>query len=239
MFTDIINIFDTIKLPGQNLYQIVVADKVDKFIFKHHFDYVIDLADRLSSRLKIVNVNISSPKPDSANIYTIPREGINHKEYLMYSMNALIVHGQHSQQHLLPTHFYGERSGNLIQQHLLPTQLTLSEIGLCINQPINLNKLIWTVNNIFSPTETFKLLLQMLCMVDIKINGIHINEDMYTYIKQPLSKYSLYRHIMIYNTDNDQDYDNKFKLNPYPYSIPFPYLKTTYTSTGIPLINYP
>ena len=210
IFTDMINIFDINRLPNQESYQILVNDKIDKFIFQHYFQNVLDLSDSndLSNVHKIVSVNALSPYPDSANIYTIPKEGIS-IEYIRGCLKDLMVYKNPS------------------QEFPLPTQLNLTEIGLCINEPLNLTKKLWTVNDLFTPIETIKLLLQMLSIVDI-----NITEDMYTYIKQPLSDYSLYRHITIY--DKDQD-----KLNPYSYSLMAPDLETEYSPTGIPLNQYP
>ena len=45
IFTDMINIFDITKLPNQNVFQILVKDKIDKFIFEHYFQNVLDLSD--------------------------------------------------------------------------------------------------------------------------------------------------------------------------------------------------
>lgn len=210
IFTDMINIFDINKLPNQNLYQILVRDKIDKFIFQHYFQNVIDLSDSndLSNVHKIVNVNALSQYPDTGNIYTIPKEGIS-IEYIKGSLKDLMVHKMHS------------------KEFALPTELNLTEIMMCINEPLNLTKKLWTVNGLFTPIETIKLLLQMLSIVDI-----NITEDMYTYIKQPLSDYSLYRHINIY--DKDQE-----KLNPYTYSLVVRDLKSEYSQTGIPLNHYP
>ena len=209
LFTDMVNIFHKTNLPGHNSYQIVVIDKADKFIFQYHYQNVLELFDSniKPDRHKIVNVNMASPQPNSGNVYTIPRECIGNNEYLIFSMNDLIIQEQ--------------------QQQLQPTDLSLTELALSINHPHKLTDKVWALNPRFTPIETFKLLLQMLSIVDI-----NITEDMYTYVKQPLSNYSLYRHIMIYKKDQG-------KLNPYAYSLPFPELKNTYTPTGIPLNGYP
>lgn len=210
IFTDMINIFDITKLPNQNVFQILVKDKIDKFIFEHYFQNVLDLSDSndVSNVHYIVSVNASSPYPNSGNIYTIPKEGIS-IEHIKGTLKDLMVHKN-------PSHEFA-----------LPTELNLTDIGLCINEPLNLTKKLWTVNALFTPIETVKLLLQMLNIVDI-----NITEDMYFYIRQPLSDYSLYRHITCYDKDHN-------KLNPYSYSLIVPDLESEYSPTGIPLTQYP
>ena len=210
IFTDMINIFDITKLPNQNVFQILVKDKIDKFIFEHYFQNVLDLSDSndVSNVHKIVSVNASSPYPNSGHIYTIPKEGIS-IEHIKGTLKDLMVHKN-------PSHEFA-----------LPTELNLTDIGLCINEPLNLTKKLWTVNALFTPIETIKLLLQMLNIVDI-----NITEDMYFYIRQPLSDYSLYRHITCYDKDHN-------KLNPYSYSLIALDLESEYSPTGIPLTQYP
>ena len=138
----------------------------------------------------------------------LPKEGIS-IEYIKGSLKDLMVHK------------------NLSHEFALPTELNLTDIGLCINEPLNLTKKLWTVNALFTPIETIKLLLQMLNIVDI-----NITEDMYFYIRHPLSDYSLYRHITCYDNDHN-------KLNPYSYSLIVPDLESEYSPTGIPLTQYP
>ena len=138
IFTDVINIFDITKLPNQNVFQILVKDKIDKFIFKHYFQNVLDLSDSndVSNVHKIVSVNASSPYPNSGYIYTIPKEGIS-IEHIKGTLKDLMVHKN-------PSHEFA-----------LPTELNLTDIGLCINEPLNLTKKIMDCKCPFHPYTNY------------------------------------------------------------------------------------
>ena len=211
LFTDIINIFYKKELPGHNSYQIVVTDKTDEFIFRFHYQNVINVNDSNKkcdhTKNIIVNVNMTTPQANTANLFTIPREGVGNKEFIIFPMKNITIIQDPQEQ---------------------TTELCATQLGLCIDQPHNLRDKIWASNPSLNSLETFKLILQMLCVVNIKIT-----KDMYSHIKNPLNSYSMYRHIMIY--DNYQGI-----INPYLYSIPItPAIKSTYSLTGIPLHQYP